>query len=160
MKNMNDTTREIKPQALSDQFAQLLEFVQTAFAQERTAHEVEKGLWERILKLGRSLFGAWLELCGDGDAGDRLVLDDGREVRRLDALHRREIVSFRQACMKFRPRPDSVVVSFLANRRPYDVTVPPAGRCRSGAGRRGLGRLAQHEARAHAGPGSVLVASG
>lgn len=91
MKNMNDTTREIKPQALSDQFTQLMEFVQTAFAQERTAHEVEKGLWERILKLGRSLFGAWLELCGDGDAGDRLVLDDGREVRRLEALHRREI---------------------------------------------------------------------
>jgi hypothetical protein len=69
-------------------------------------------------------------------------------------------VSFRQACMKFRSRPDSVGVSFLVNRRPYDVTVPPPGRCRSGAGRRGLGRLAQHEARAHAGPGSVLVASG
>ena len=91
MKSMNDATSEIKPQALLDEFGEILGFVQTAFAQGRTAHEVETGLWERMLKLGRGLFGAWLELFGDGDAGDRLVLEDGREVRRLEALHRREI---------------------------------------------------------------------
>lgn len=91
MKRMNDATSEIKPQALLDEFAEILRFVQTTFQQGRTAHEVETGLWERMLKLGRSLFGAWLELFGDGDAGDRLVLEDGREVRRLAALHRREI---------------------------------------------------------------------
>jgi hypothetical protein len=88
---MNDATSEIKPQALWDEFAEILGFVQTMFEQGRTAHEVETGLWERILKLGRSFFGAWLELFGDGDAGDRLVVEDGREVRRLEALHRREI---------------------------------------------------------------------
>ena len=74
-----------------DEFGEILGFVQTMFQQGRTAHEVETGLWERMLKLGHSLFGAWLELFGDGDAGDRLVLEDGREVRRLEALHRREI---------------------------------------------------------------------
>ena len=91
MKSMNDATSEINPQALLDEFGEILGFVQTTFQQGRTAHEVETGLWERMLKLGRSLFGAWLELFGDGDAGDRLVLEDGREVRRLEALHRREI---------------------------------------------------------------------
>ena len=91
MKSMNDTTCEIKSQALLDEFDEIMEFVQTAFQQERAAHEVEKGLWQRMLKLGGSIFGAWLDLFGDGDAGDRLVLEDGREVRRLDALHRREI---------------------------------------------------------------------
>ena len=91
MKSMNNATREIKPQALLDEFAEILRFVQTTFPQGRTAHEVETGLWERMLKLGRGFFGAWLELFGDGDAGDRLVLEDGREVRRLEALHRREI---------------------------------------------------------------------
>ena len=70
MKSMNDATREIKSQALLDEFAEILGFVQTAFQQGRTAHEVETGLWERMLKLGRSLFGAWLDLFGDGDAGD------------------------------------------------------------------------------------------
>jgi len=91
MTSMNDTTSEIMPQALLDKFAEILGFVQTTFQQGRTAHEVETGLWERMLKLGRSVFGAWLDLFGDGDAGDRMVLEDGREVRRLEALHRREI---------------------------------------------------------------------
>ena len=94
MKSMNDATSEIKPplpQALSDEFGEILGCVQTMFQQGRTAHAVETGLWERMLKLGRSIFGAWLELSGDGDAGDRMVLEDGREVRRLEALHRREI---------------------------------------------------------------------
>ncbi len=91
MKSMNDTTREIKSQALLDEFAEILAFVQTAFQEGGTAHEVETGLWQRILELGRSVYGAWLDLFGDGDAGDRIVLDDGREMRRLDALHRRDI---------------------------------------------------------------------
>jgi hypothetical protein len=91
MKSMNDAASEIKSQALLDDFAQTLGFVQTTFQQGGTAHEVEKGLWERMLKRGHSIFGAWLALFGDGDAGDRLVVEDGREVRRLEALHRREI---------------------------------------------------------------------
>lgn len=91
MKSRNDATSEIKHQALLDEFGEIQGFVQTMFQQGRPAHDVEKGLWERILKLGRSLFRAWLELHGDGDAGDRLVLKDGREVRRLEGLHRREI---------------------------------------------------------------------
>jgi hypothetical protein len=91
MKSMNDATSESKPQALLDEFAEILGFVQSTFQQGRTAHEVETGLWERMLKLGHSIFGTWLELFGDGDAGDRIVLEDGREVRRLEVLHRREI---------------------------------------------------------------------
>jgi hypothetical protein len=34
-----------------------------------------------------------LALFGDGDAGERILLEDGREVRRFDALHRREYQS-------------------------------------------------------------------
>jgi len=34
-------------------------FVPSAFAQGGTAHEVEKGLWERLLKLGHALFQGW-----------------------------------------------------------------------------------------------------
>ncbi|MCU0879594.1 MAG: hypothetical protein MUF06_17595, partial [Pirellulaceae bacterium] len=110
MTNMNDTPSEITQQALMLEFEGILGFVQTAFRQGRTAHDVETGLWERMLKLGHNIYGAWLGLFGDGSAGDRLVLDgawlglfgdggagdrlvleDGREVRRLEALHRREI---------------------------------------------------------------------
>jgi hypothetical protein len=48
-------------------------------------------LWQRMLNLGRSLYGSWLDLFGDGDAGEQIVLEDGRELRRLEALHGREI---------------------------------------------------------------------
>ncbi|MCP3881878.1 MAG: hypothetical protein GY701_26335, partial [Sulfitobacter sp.] len=91
MKSMNDATREIKSQALLEEFAEIMTFVQKAFQEEHTAHVVEIGLWQRMLKLGGNIYGAWLELFGDGDAGDRIVLEDGREVRRLNDLHRREI---------------------------------------------------------------------
>ena len=62
MKSMNNTTREIKSQALLDEFAEILGFVQTAYQEGGTAYDVEIGLWRRILELGRQVYGAWLEL--------------------------------------------------------------------------------------------------
>ncbi len=93
MKSMNDAACEIKSQAVLEEFAQMLMFMQTAYQEGRTAHEVESGLWRRMLKLAQSVFRAWLDLFGDGDAGERIVLEDGREVHRLEALHRREYQS-------------------------------------------------------------------
>ena len=91
MRSMNKAASEIKSEALTEQFAQILTFVQEGYQQGGTAHEIESGLWQRILKLGREVFQAWLDLFGDGDAGDQIVLEDGRERRRLADLHRREI---------------------------------------------------------------------
>ena len=91
MTSMTDATCEIKSQALLEEFQDILGFVQRAFDDGGTAHAVEKGLWERMLKLGHDIYQAWLDRFGAGDAGERLVLDDGREVRRLAELHRREI---------------------------------------------------------------------
>jgi hypothetical protein len=91
MKSMNEPARAIKRQALVEEFDEILAFVQHAFQEGGTAHEVESGRWQRMLKLGRSVYQAWLDLFGDGDAGERIVLEDGRAVRRLVDLHRREI---------------------------------------------------------------------
>ena len=70
MKSMSEATCEIKSQALLDEFAEILAFMQNAFQEGGTAHEVESGLWQRMLKLGRSVYQAWLDLFGDGDAGE------------------------------------------------------------------------------------------
>jgi hypothetical protein len=78
MRSMSEATCEIKRQALVEEFAESLAFVQHAFQAGSTAHEVESGLWKRMLKLGRSVYRAWLDLFGDGDAGERIVLEDGR----------------------------------------------------------------------------------
>jgi hypothetical protein len=91
MKSMHNAIGEHKSQALSDEFSEILAFVQKAFDEGSTAHDVESGLWRRMLQLGHNVFQAWLDLFGDGDAGERIVLEDGREVRRLGDLHRREI---------------------------------------------------------------------
>jgi len=83
MRSMNKAASKIKSEALAEQFAQILMFVQEAYQEGGTAHKVKSGFWQRMLKLGRSIFQAWLDLFGDCDAGDRIVLEDGREVRRL-----------------------------------------------------------------------------
>jgi len=89
MESMNDATCTIKTQELFEEFGEIIEFLQSAFQEEHAAHRVEEGLWRRVLKLGHHAFGAYLALFGDGDAGEQVVLEDGREVRRLEELHRR-----------------------------------------------------------------------
>ena len=91
MLSMNNAAGESKSQTLRKEFEEILGFVQKGFEDGFSAHEVECGLWQRMLNLGRSLYGSWLDLFGDGDAGERIVLEDGRKLRRLEALHRREI---------------------------------------------------------------------
>ncbi|NEX23716.1 hypothetical protein G3480_26195 [Thiorhodococcus mannitoliphagus] len=51
---------------------------------------MEEGLWRRMLELGRCADGSWLGLFGSGDAGETLVGADGRTLKRLEPLHRRE----------------------------------------------------------------------
>ena len=90
MRSMNDAACQIKDQALFEEVREIIGFLQDSFQEERAAHQVEEELWRRVLKLGRYAFGTYLALFGEGDAGDRIVLEGGRAVRRLDALHRRE----------------------------------------------------------------------
>lgn len=52
------------------------------------AHTLEQGLFRQLLQLGHSLFQSFLTLSGPGDAGERVSLQDGREVKRLAARPR------------------------------------------------------------------------
>ena len=90
MESMNDATCTIKTQELFEEFGEIIEFLQTAFQEEHAAHRVEEGLWRRMVKLGGECFGAWLALFGAGDAGEPVLLADGRKLKRLEELHRRE----------------------------------------------------------------------
>ena len=57
------------------------------------AHEVERGLFDRLLQLGHGLFLSFLTLVGPGDFGDTVALDDGRQVPRLKEQHRRRLLT-------------------------------------------------------------------
>jgi len=57
------------------------------------AHEVERGLFQRLLRLGASLFAAFLDLVGPGDLGPAATLGDDRAVQRLDERHVRRLLT-------------------------------------------------------------------
>ena len=63
-------------------------------AQDGTAaHLVERGLFDGLLALGKTLFQGFLQLVGPGDAGDTVVLDDGRIVHRSDEQHAKRLLT-------------------------------------------------------------------
>lgn len=63
-------------------------------AQEGTpAHEVERGLFDRLLHLGKTLFQGFLTMVGPGDFGEEVVLDNGRVVHRAAEQHERRLLT-------------------------------------------------------------------
>jgi hypothetical protein len=80
------------PQLLHDLTGELLAYVRTA-AQGAPAHEAERGIWQRLLQLGRSALGHFFALQGTGDLGDTVTLPDGQVQQRLPQLHTRRYLS-------------------------------------------------------------------
>jgi hypothetical protein len=74
---------------LKTRFEEIKCYVMTAACEGRPAHEVELGLWRRVLAMGHQALGLFFALQGTGDVGDTLTLSDGRSVRRLEGLHER-----------------------------------------------------------------------
>src|SRR5438067_1172616 len=81
------------PQALRDLAEQLLAFVRAAAAAGVPAHEAERGIWQRLLGLGRTALAQFFALQGTGDLGEAVTLPDGQACARLPQLHPRPYVS-------------------------------------------------------------------
>ena len=56
-------------------------------------HVVEEKIFDKLLKIGHQTLEAYLALQGNGDRGETLLLDNGKEVKRLDEEHSREYLS-------------------------------------------------------------------
>jgi len=80
-------------QALLNRAGEIASFVEEACKAGDAAHEVEEGLFRQLLEFGYQALGMFFSLCGDGDEGEAVMLPDGRRVRRLDGVHRREYLS-------------------------------------------------------------------
>jgi len=76
-----------------EQLGSLEQWIARSAEQGVSAHEVERGLFDRLLKLGATLFGVFLKLVGPGDLGERATLDDGRVVPRLEEQHTRRLLT-------------------------------------------------------------------
>ena len=86
---MAQTSTEGKLSELVDAARGLFRFVQEAAAQGSPVHEVEKGIWERTLQMGRQALGQFLACQGDGDVGEQVRTSDGRSWERLEESHGR-----------------------------------------------------------------------
>jgi len=81
------------PQSLHDLASDLLAYARTAATQGTAVHEVERGIWQRLLQLGRTTLAHFFDLQGTGDMGDTVTLTDGQTGQRLPQLHSRRYVS-------------------------------------------------------------------
>ncbi len=89
-RDFNDSVEWQVPEARV-QLGCLEQWIAKSAEQGLPAHEVERGLFDGILRLGFTLFGAFLKLVGPGDLGETRTLDDGRVVPRLQEQHSRRL---------------------------------------------------------------------
>ncbi len=67
----------------------LAAFVRQAAIEGVAVHEAEMDIWRRVLAIGRQALGQFLAMQGDGDVGETIEMDDGRQLRRLAEPHHR-----------------------------------------------------------------------
>ena len=89
MEMMTSPGREGNRASLDHTLSELKSYVETAAQDGVAAHEVEHELWRRVLLLGQQALELLFSRVGPGDMGERVVLPDQREVRRLAGTHRR-----------------------------------------------------------------------
>ena len=74
---------------LTEMADDLATFVRQAVVEGVAAHEVEKGVWQRVLAMGRQATGQFFQMQGDGNVGETVEMSDGEALRRLPEPHRR-----------------------------------------------------------------------
>lgn len=89
MESMAKTSTDCNRGGLENTLNDLKTYVERAARQGVAAHEVEAGIWHRVLELGHQALGLLFTLVGSGDVGEVVVLPSGQEVRRLESPHRR-----------------------------------------------------------------------
>ncbi len=88
-----NSEQEYSREELSSQLEDMVNYVEDAYKKRQAAHEVEEGIFRKVLEIGRLAFGLYFKLCGDGDQGEWMRLPNGEEVRRLSNLHKRGYLS-------------------------------------------------------------------
>ena len=78
VKHIDEALDGFDRQALLDRAGEIVSFVEAACKAGDAAHEVEKGLFRKLLEFGYQALGMFFSLCGDGDEGDEVILPDGR----------------------------------------------------------------------------------
>lgn len=90
---MTDKDAIIKEDNILKQAQSLIEIVKEGYQNSTAVHEIEKDLFESLLKIGHQALGLLFELCGSGNVGETVTLDNEREVKRLPSPHIKSYLS-------------------------------------------------------------------
>jgi hypothetical protein len=63
-------------------------YVRNAALTGIAAHDVEKQVFDYVLKIGHQMLGSFFQLQGNGDLGETLTLEGGQKIKRLEARTR------------------------------------------------------------------------
>jgi hypothetical protein len=74
-------------------FWELKKVLCRAVQERQPIHEVEKAVWEEVLRIGRQALGQFITQLGTGDMGETINLPDGRYCQRLEEIHERRYMS-------------------------------------------------------------------
>jgi hypothetical protein len=88
-----DSLSVLKMELTQQLVPQILDLLTASVTEARPLHEVEAGLWDLVLQVGRRALDTFLASHGTGDLGATVTLPDGREVHRLAEVHARRYVS-------------------------------------------------------------------
>jgi hypothetical protein len=91
--SMTHESYDCKSEKLQRELDELQEYIRTSAREGRAIHDFERGVWQRMLQLGRESMGLFLHMQGDGDMGETVNLPNGQEHQRLEELHHRRYVS-------------------------------------------------------------------
>ena len=82
-----DKAAKLKAQDMLDQANALILTVKESFQNGTALHEIERNIFDMVLTMGHQALELLFELCGPGDMGPSVCLEDGREVNRLPIQH-------------------------------------------------------------------------
>jgi hypothetical protein len=91
--SMADALTALKSELQQSAVPQIIELLTQARHAGQPVHEVEQGLWDLLLQVGRSCMDAFFKSHGSGDLGETVTLPDGRQTRRLSKEHARRYLS-------------------------------------------------------------------
>lgn len=91
--SMADPLTVLKLELMQNVVPQIVDLLTQAMGDGAPVHEVERGLWELLLKTGHQSLQAFFDQHRTGDVGQKVTLPDGQEGRRLEELQSRRYVS-------------------------------------------------------------------
>lgn len=93
MTQVEDLLKGQNGAGLAEELCKLQAFLDESFRSGAAIHEVERGLWDHLLRLGRTCLEEYFARHGTGDMGESVSLPNGDEPQRLEELHRRPYIS-------------------------------------------------------------------